>query len=77
MEMGRPREARPYFESLGANWLPAAHALGRVYERLGMTEQARQAYATFLAQRQHADPEFQPMIQDARAALERLSQGTP
>lgn len=74
VEMGRPREARPYFESLAATWLPADHALGRVYEQLAMTEPAREAYARFLAPRQQADSDFQPMIQDARTALERLSQ---
>ena len=77
VEMGRPQEARPYFESLAATWLPADYELGRVYEQLGMAEQAREAYARFLAPRQQADSDFQPMIQDARSALERLSRGAP
>ncbi|MGH7523554.1 MAG: hypothetical protein ACREK8_04540, partial [Gemmatimonadales bacterium] len=74
LEMGRPREALPYFESLAGSWLPADYELGRLYEQLGMAEQAREAYLRFLAPRQQADSVFQPMIHDARAALEWLAQ---
>jgi hypothetical protein len=79
--MGRPQEALPYFESLtgsplpihsSGSWLPADYERGRIYEQLGQVEQAREAYALFLAPRQQADPIFQPMIQDARTALRRL-----
>ncbi|MGH7582236.1 MAG: BTAD domain-containing putative transcriptional regulator [Gemmatimonadales bacterium] len=73
LEMGRPRDALLYFESLAGSWLPADYELGRLYEQLGMAEQAREAYVRFLAPRQQADSVFQPMIQDARAALERLA----
>ena len=80
MEMGRPREALPYFESFTSAWLPTElptdYELGRIYERLGEAERAREAYALFLAPRQQADPMFQPMIQDARAALQRLAVAT-
>jgi serine/threonine-protein kinase len=77
LEMGRPREALPYFESITGSWLPADYERGRLYEQLGMAEQAREAYSRFLDPRQQADSVFQPMIQDARAALERLAQVTP
>jgi DNA-binding SARP family transcriptional activator/TolB-like protein len=77
LEMGRPREALPYFESFTSAWLPTElptdYERGRIYERLGQVERAREAYALFLAPRQQADPMFQPMIQDARAALQRLA----
>jgi tetratricopeptide (TPR) repeat protein len=73
LEMGQPREALAYFESLGGSWLPADYERGRLYEQFGMTKQAREAYAQFLASRPQADPVFQPMIQDARVALKRLS----
>jgi tetratricopeptide (TPR) repeat protein len=68
LEMGRPREALPYFESLTSTSLPADYERGRIYEQLGMVEQAREAYALFLAPRQQADPMFQPMIQQARGS---------
>jgi DNA-binding SARP family transcriptional activator/TolB-like protein len=77
LEMGRPREALPYFESLAGSTTGAAHLAdyerARIYERLGQLERAHEAYALFLAPRRHADPLFQPMIREARAALERLA----
>ena len=77
IEMGRPREALPYFETLTRTSLPIDYERGRIYEQLGDVERAREAYAVFLAPRQQADPMFQPMIQDARAALQRLAVATP
>jgi DNA-binding SARP family transcriptional activator/TolB-like protein len=76
LEMGRPREALPYFETLTSSSLPANYERGRIYEQLGDLERAREAYALFLAPRQQADPVLQPMIQDARAALQRLAVAT-
>jgi DNA-binding SARP family transcriptional activator/TolB-like protein len=73
LEMGRPREALPYFESLTESPLAAEYERGRIYEQIGQLKQAREAYALFLAPRQQADPAFQPMIQSARAALQRLA----
>jgi tetratricopeptide (TPR) repeat protein len=73
MEMGRPREALPYLESLASTSLPTDYERGWVYEQLGMIERAREAYALFLAPRQQADAVFQPMILSARAALQRLA----
>jgi len=74
VEMGRPREALPYFESLTGSWLPADYERGRLYAQIGIAEQAREAYTLFLAARPQADAVFRPMIQDARAELERLAQ---
>jgi DNA-binding SARP family transcriptional activator/tetratricopeptide (TPR) repeat protein/TolB-like protein len=71
-EMGRPREALPYFRSLTNTALPADHELARIYEQLGMDEQAREAYALFLARRNDADLTFRPMMRHAREALLRL-----
>jgi DNA-binding SARP family transcriptional activator/TolB-like protein len=81
LEMGRPREALPYFESwtgsltesLTGAPLAADYERGRIYEQLGQVERAREAYALFIAPRQQADPMFQPMIQDAQATLQRLA----
>ncbi|HEU5040728.1 MAG TPA: hypothetical protein VFT84_07910, partial [Gemmatimonadales bacterium] len=72
-EMGRPREALLYYETLTGTGLPSDYERGRIYEQLGMGERAGEAYALFLAPRQQADPVFQPMIRDARAALQRLA----
>jgi DNA-binding SARP family transcriptional activator/TolB-like protein len=80
VEMGRPREALTYFESqwgVSGGWLPADYERGRLYAQVGMAKQAREAYASFLAPRQQADSAVQPMVQAARAALERLSPGAP
>lgn len=74
VELGQPREALPYFESLEGSWLPADYERARLYEQLGMPDQARDAYAQFLAPRQLADSLIQPMIQDARTALARLAE---
>jgi DNA-binding SARP family transcriptional activator/TolB-like protein len=73
LEMGRPREALPYFESLTMSWVPADYERAQIYEHMGMVERARKAYAAFLAQYGHADPSFQVMVQDARAALRRTA----
>jgi tetratricopeptide (TPR) repeat protein len=66
VELEQPREALRYFESLEGNWLPADYERGRLYQQLGMAEQAREAYASFLANRQEADSVLQPMIREAR-----------
>ena len=76
VEMGRPREALPYFESLSDTALPTDSERGRIYEQLGELQRAREAYSLFLAPRQQADPMFQPMIQNARASLQRLGVAT-
>jgi eukaryotic-like serine/threonine-protein kinase len=76
VEMDRPREALPYFESLTGLSLPSDYERGRIYEQLGEIERAREAYALFLASRPQADRVFQPMIQGARAALQRLAVAT-
>ncbi len=73
MEMGRPQQALLYFETLTSSSLPADYERGRIYDQLGEFDRAREAYALFLAPRQQADPVFQPMIHNARAALQRLA----
>jgi tetratricopeptide (TPR) repeat protein len=46
--------------------------LARVYERLGETEKAREAYMYFVQAWADADPELQPMVEEARQAIVRL-----
>ena len=66
-------QALLYFETLTSSSLPADYERGRIYDQLGEFDRAREAYALFLAPRQQADPVFQPMIHNARAALQRLA----
>jgi tetratricopeptide (TPR) repeat protein len=72
LELGRPREAASYYRSL----LPAALAyfyLGKSYEELGEFGKARDAYELFAIGWKDADPELQPRVQEARAAIQRLT----
>jgi DNA-binding SARP family transcriptional activator/TolB-like protein len=77
LEMGRPREALPYFESLTGTSLPADYERARIHEQLGETDRAREAYSIFLAPRPEADAVFQPMVRKARAAVQRLALAAP
>jgi len=74
-EVGRPRDALPYFESF--QWYEvdplAARDRARLYEKLGELDRAREAYAFFIDNWQHADPELQPKLEEARAALRQLT----
>ncbi|MFN2383827.1 MAG: tetratricopeptide repeat protein [Gemmatimonadota bacterium] len=72
IEMDRPREAVPYLRSL-SGWVENPYVvfrLGRLYERLGETQKAREAYETFLLGWRHAD--YQPWVVEARRAVARL-----
>jgi len=77
MEMGRPREALPYFESLTGTSLPVDYEVARIHEQLGQTDRAREAYSIFLAPRPEADAVFQPMVRKAREAVQRLALAAP
>ena len=72
MEQNRPKDARPYFASLQFTPL-AQYRLGEIYEQLGEPEKARAAFAFFLEAWSRADPELQPMVVTARAAVHRLA----
>jgi len=80
-QLGRDREAaelldRMPFERLFA---PASEAVvaalerGRVHERLGNREAAIMAYSYVFDAWRNADPELQPIVQEARTALQRLT----
>ena len=76
LDLGQPREAIRWFNSFvsisGAYW-PLAHLyIGQAYEQLGDVELARRAYASFLDMWRDADPEVQPIVDEARDALRRL-----
>jgi len=72
LELGRPRDAAHYFESF---WHDprAAWQLGRIYEQVGDTAKARDTYAAVAYAWKDADPELQPQVREARAAVQRLS----
>jgi tetratricopeptide (TPR) repeat protein len=74
-ELGRPRDALPYFESF--QWYEvdplAARDRARLYEKLGELDPAQEAYAFFIDNWQDADPELQPKLEEARAALRELT----
>jgi tetratricopeptide (TPR) repeat protein len=72
LERGRPQEAARYFESFWNDPL-AADRLARIYDRMGERVKALQADALVALAWQDADPEFQPLIQEARRAVTRLS----
>lgn len=71
LEVGRPRDAERYFQSISADPF-AAMRLASVYENLGEFEKARASYEYALLSWQDADPELQPRIQEARSGLARL-----
>jgi predicted Zn-dependent protease len=76
LEMERPREAESYFTSLVFEVEPdplAAQRLGRIHEGLGDPATAREAYELFVTAWQDADPELQPTVEEARAAIARLA----
>jgi hypothetical protein len=47
--------------------------LGRIYERTDRPAEALEAYEFFATAWRHADPELQPLIDEARQAITRLS----
>jgi tetratricopeptide (TPR) repeat protein len=72
LEMGRPLDAALYFESF---WHDprAAWQLGQIYEEVGDRAKARDAFAAVAYAWKDADPELQPQVREARAAVQRLS----
>ncbi|MGH7517806.1 MAG: protein kinase domain-containing protein [Gemmatimonadales bacterium] len=79
-QLGRGEEALPWYGSF-AEFSPydmlysavGHRRRGEILESLGRPEEAAQEYARFIALWKDADPELQPMVRDARAALARVS----
>jgi serine/threonine-protein kinase len=75
LELGRLDLAERAFRALWqqdgtAAWLQ----LARVLERTGRPAEARQAYAFVAYAWRHADPELQPLVNEARQAVARLAE---
>jgi tetratricopeptide (TPR) repeat protein len=75
IDQGRWNEAEPYFLSfLKYEKDPlAAYYLGQVYEATRREVLAPPLYAFFVEHWANADPELQPLVDDARRRLQRLS----
>jgi serine/threonine-protein kinase len=71
-QLGHPQEAGRYYRSLRPEPV-ASYNLGRIYEELGEFADARREYEAFVAAWKDADPELQPKVAEARAAVQRLT----
>jgi serine/threonine-protein kinase len=74
---GRDREAAQLLEREPSTFIDPAHVIrqlerGRVHERLGNRDTAIEAYRFVAGVWIHADPELQPFVEEAKAALKRL-----
>lgn len=71
MKAGDVRAAERYAASFWQDPL-AAFSLGRVYEELEQDEKARAAFGFFIEAWSDADPDLQPLVEEARRAVGRL-----
>lgn len=73
LELNRAADAQPYLNSFwGMHLEPLAnYYLGQAYDQLEQHEAARRAYALFATVWRDADPELQPMVEEARRAAAR------
>src|SRR3989454_315934 len=73
---GRDREAVGLldndFPGISATWVRGVFDAGRIAERLGHRQAATPCYRFLAEVWRNADPELQPYVADARAALKRL-----
>jgi len=77
--LGRNDEALEWYLSFPAGWdqpwvAPAHLRAAQIYQREGSRERATFHYTRFINLWVNADPEFQPLVAQAREALARLSQ---
>jgi tetratricopeptide (TPR) repeat protein len=75
MELGRPEVARGYYSSFfveGQPWTRSLYYLGLAYEEMGELEKAQEAYAEYLDIWKNADPELEPMKEQAVLRLEAI-----
>ncbi|HUQ79685.1 MAG TPA: hypothetical protein VM076_01035 [Gemmatimonadaceae bacterium] len=79
MRVGREREALAWYRSIGEvpiwDWAyiaPAELRQGEIHERLGERTEAKEHYARVVTLWRAADPSLQPLVRQARLALDRL-----
>jgi tetratricopeptide (TPR) repeat protein len=79
-ELGRYEEALGWYANLGfvtifgVAFVPAAHLRqAEIHEALGQPAAAARHYAAFVEMWRNADPELQPIVQEAREAVRRLA----
>jgi tetratricopeptide (TPR) repeat protein len=73
MELGRWKDAESWLRTQYYNDVNLAYYhLGQVYEELGEPAKARQAYEDFAIAFAEADPELQPLVEDARMKMAQL-----
>lgn len=77
LALGREEEALPWYDSFQGGYdlpfIAAAHfRQGEIEERLGHRERADFHYGRFLSMWRNCDPEFQPLIERARAGRARV-----
>jgi DNA-binding SARP family transcriptional activator len=72
--VGRGTEAAEVFDRSHDRRVPLMLARARLAERLGDRDTAIHYYQFVLQAWQHADPELQPVVAEARAALSRLGE---
>jgi|GEM_PF-1955580 len=75
LDLGKLDEAEHAFRALWAqrDGAPAYLQLGRILERTGRRDEARDAYRFVAYAWRQADPELQPQVDEARRAVARLS----
>jgi hypothetical protein len=71
---GRTPEAAAVFDRANDRWVPLVLERARVAERLGDHPTAIKWYRFVADAWRHADPELQPIVAEARAALGRLGE---
>jgi tetratricopeptide (TPR) repeat protein len=71
VELGRPAEAIPYFESITNTPLPQLE-LGKIYEGLGDREKALAAYEEFVNAFDQPDPEVVALADEGRQGVIRM-----
>jgi tetratricopeptide (TPR) repeat protein len=71
LDLGRPAEAAPYFESI-TNTPVAQLELGKIYEGLGDREKALAAYEEFVHAFDSPDPEVVALAEEGRQGVIRM-----
>jgi tetratricopeptide (TPR) repeat protein len=73
VDLGRPEDAEPLYRGYQFGYYPLSqYRLGQIYEQLEEYDKARESYEYFVEYWRDADPELQPLVEEARQAIIRL-----